>query len=62
LRSVRRGEKEAEADLVRTLKEVYGGKAAKGVVLRGKKYSAVQVCTSGAHVLEVVEADFEVLG
>jgi hypothetical protein len=55
-------EKEAETDLVRTLKAVYGGRAAKGVVLRGKKYSAVQVCTSGAHELQVVEAEFEVLG
>lgn len=55
-------EKEAEAELLRTLRAVYGGRSAKGVVLRGKKYSAVQVCTSGAHELQVAEADFEVLG
>ncbi len=53
----------SEQELIRTLKAVYGGRAVKGVVLRGKRYSLVPAASGGdARVLEVADADFEVLG
>lgn len=62
LRAAQEARQTAEAELKRVLHAVYGSRAAKGVVLRGKKYAAVQVCTSGASQLEVTDAEFEVLG
>lgn len=62
LEAARTAETEATAELVRVLHVVYGVRAAKGVILRGKRYAAVPGHGSDPHVLEVAEAEFEVLG
>lgn len=62
LEAARTSAKAAEQELTRTLRAVYGGRAAKGVVLRGTRYSLAPVGGSDDFVLVVGEADFEVLG
>ncbi|MHB8953535.1 MAG: hypothetical protein ACYC4U_11245 [Pirellulaceae bacterium] len=54
--------KDAEAELVRTLHAVYGDRSEHGVVLRGKRYAAVQKDTSEPRRLETSDVKFEVLG
>lgn len=51
----------AEAELVRVLHVVYGDRAQKGVLYQGSLYVARPACCSGASVLEVQLAEFEVL-
>ena len=53
---------ESQAELIRTLKAVYGGRANGGVVFQGKRYSVMPETGGAPALLSIVDADFEVLG
>lgn len=60
--AARKAESDARAELMRVLHAVYGHRATKGVVLRGKRYWLEFGENALGNQLHIDQADFEVLG